>query len=101
MTEPGSVNDSLAISPHGLIGALLHYLKGFTMSDYSQQDKILYAALELTKGSYGGFAAHIGEAMIRADANNSKKLHKAFFDLFEKAWLNCPAYRANLIAQSV
>jgi hypothetical protein len=71
------------------------------MLDYSQQDKLLYAALELSKGSYGGFATHIGEAMIRADSNNSKKLHKAFFDLFEQAWLNCPAYQANLIAQSV
>ena len=71
------------------------------MSDYSQQDKLLYAALELTKGSYGGFATHIGEAMIRADSNNSAILHEAFFDLFEQAWLNCPAYQTNLIAQSV
>jgi hypothetical protein len=76
-------------------------LKGFEMSDYSQQDKLLYAALELSKGSYGGFAAHIGEAMIRADKTNSEKLHEAFFDLFETAWLNCPAYRVNLIAESV
>jgi hypothetical protein len=71
------------------------------MSDYSQQDKLLYAALELSKGSYGGFATHIGEAMIRADSNNSAILHEAFFDLFEQAWLNCPAYRTNLIAQTV
>ena len=71
------------------------------MSDYSQQDKLLYAALELSKGLYGGFATHIGEAMIRADSNNSAILHEAFFDLFEKAWLNCPAYRTNLIAQTV
>lgn len=71
------------------------------MSDYSQHDKLLYSALELTKGSYGGFASHIGEAMIRADSRNSAILHEAFFDLFEKAWLNCPAYRVSLIAESV
>ena len=71
------------------------------MSDYSYHDKLLYAALELTKGSYGGFASHIGEAMIRADSRNSAILHEAFFDLFEKAWLNCPASRVNLTAESV
>ena len=71
------------------------------MSDYSQHDKLLYAALELTKGLYGGFASHIGEAMIRADSRNSAILHEAFFDLFEQAWLNCPAYRVNLTAESV
>jgi len=87
----------------GLTGELPNFitLKGLKMSDYSQQDKLLYAALELSKGSYGGFATHIGEAMIRADLNNSAILHEAFFDLFEQAWLNCPAYQVNLIAESV
>lgn len=69
--------------------------------DYSQHDKLLHAAIELTRGSYGSFAAHIGEAMIRADKTNSENLHEAFFDLFETAWLNCPAYRVNLITESV
>ena len=71
------------------------------MSDYSYHDKLLYAALELTKGSYGGFASHIGEAMIRADSRNREILHEAFFDLFRQAWLNCPASRVNLTAESV
>lgn len=41
------------------------------------------AALAMSSGRYGSFAAHIGDAYLVADPHNKEKLLEAFAGLFE------------------
>ena len=57
-------------------------------SDYSLGDKFVYSGNDLSKGSFGGFASCLGDAMLRADKDNSVRLFEAFPEIFELAWAN-------------
>lgn len=46
-------------------------------------DKAHKAALAMSKGRYGSFAAHIGDAYLVADSHNKQTLLEAFAGLFE------------------
>ena len=56
--------------------------------DYSLGDKFVYSGNDLSKGSFGGFASCLGDAMLRADKDNSLRLFEAFPEIFELAWAN-------------
>ena len=56
--------------------------------DYSLGDKFVYSGNDLSKGSFGGFASCLGDAMLRADKANALKLFEAFPNIFENAWAN-------------
>ena len=51
--------------------------------DYSE---LHAAALYMSRGSMGGFAGHIGDAMLVADPGNLERLRRAFPDLIQRAW---------------
>ena len=57
-------------------------------SDYSLGDKFVYSGNDLSKGSFGGFASCLGDAMLRADKTNALRLFEAFPEIFELAWAN-------------
>tara|TARA_R110002126_G_scaffold162491_1_gene310460 strand:+ start:284 stop:505 length:222 start_codon:yes stop_codon:yes gene_type:complete len=59
--------------------------------DYSLGDKFVYSGNDLSKGSFGGFASCLGDAMLRADKDNALKLYQAFPDIFENAWTHSTA----------
>lgn len=59
--------------------------------DYSLGDKFVYSGNDLSKGSFGGFASCLGDAMLRADKDNSMRLFEAFPEIFELAWANSVA----------
>lgn len=46
-------------------------------------DKAHKAALAMSKGRYGSFAEHIGNAYLVADSYNKQTLLEAFKSLFE------------------
>ena len=56
--------------------------------DYSLGDKFVYSGNDLSKGSFGGFASCLGDAMLRADKDNALRLFEAFPEIFELAWAN-------------
>ena len=56
--------------------------------DYTLGDKLVYSGNDLSKGSFGGFAMCLGDAMLRADNTNSLRLYWAFPEIFELAWAN-------------
>ena len=56
--------------------------------DYSLGDKFVYSGNDLSKGSFGGFASCLGDAMLRADKDNALRLFEAFPEIFELAWTN-------------
>lgn len=49
-----------------------------------QADQAHKAALAMSKGRYGSFAAHIGDAYLVADPHNKETLLGAFLSLFDK-----------------
>ena len=57
-------------------------------TDYSLGDKFVYSGNDLSKGSFGGFASCLGDAMLRADKTNALRLFEAFPEIFELAWAN-------------
>ena len=59
--------------------------------DYSLGDKFVYSGNDLSKGSFGGFASCLGDAMLRADKTNALRLFEAFPEIFELAWTNSTA----------
>ena len=61
--------------------------------DYSLGDKFVYSGNDLSKGSFGGFASCLGDAMLRADKDNALRLFEAFPEIFELAWANSIANR--------
>lgn len=46
-------------------------------------DQAHKAALAMSSGRYGSFAAHIGDAYLVADSHNKQTLLEAFASLFE------------------
>ena len=60
-------------------------------TDYSLGDKFVYSGNDLSKGSFGGFASCLGDAMLRADKDNALRLVEAFPEIFELAWTNSTA----------
>jgi hypothetical protein len=63
--------------------------------DYTLGDKFVYSGNDLSKGSFGGFAMCLGDAMLRADRMNAVKLYEAFPEIFENAWTLCKANKSN------
>lgn len=51
-----------------------------------QIDELRQAARYLSRGELGGFAAHIGDAMLAADPWNLDTLRSAFPKLVQCAW---------------
>jgi hypothetical protein len=49
-------------------------------------EELRAAAQYLRKGTLGGFAAHIGDAMLAADPWNLDTLRRAFPELVQGAW---------------
>lgn len=49
-------------------------------------DEVRAAALFMTKGHFGGFAAKLGDAMIAADPHSLNRLRLAFPELVQRAW---------------
>lgn len=50
------------------------------------QHEFYLSACELSTGSHGSFAQHIGDAFIVADRGNSQKLLDAFHEVFMRGW---------------
>ena len=50
------------------------------------QHEFYLSACELSTGSHGSFAQHIGDAFIVADKGNSQKLLDAFPEVFMRGW---------------
>jgi hypothetical protein len=51
-----------------------------------QVDELRAAALFMSRGRMGSFAACIGNAMLVADPRNLDRLSSAFADLIQRAW---------------
>lgn len=51
-----------------------------------ERDDLREAAHYLSRGTMGGFAGCIGDAMLIADDANLDKLRKAFPNLVQEAW---------------
>lgn len=51
-----------------------------------ERDDLREAARYLSRGTLGGFAACIGDAMLCADDSNLDKLRQAFPHLVQEAW---------------
>jgi hypothetical protein len=55
-------------------------------NNFLTQYEFYLSAVELSTGSHGSFAQHIGEAFIVADKGNSQKLLDAFPEVFMRGW---------------
>lgn len=52
---------------------------------HAERDALMRAARELSTGIHGSFAAGIGDAALRADSENLRRLVEAFPEVFAKA----------------
>jgi hypothetical protein len=52
----------------------------------NERDDLREAAHYLSRGTMGGFAGSIGDAMLMADDANLDKLRKTFPNLVQEAW---------------
>lgn len=52
---------------------------------HAERDALIRAARELSTGIHGSFAAGIGDAALRADKENLRRLTEAFPEVFAKA----------------
>jgi hypothetical protein len=53
------------------------------METYGEYDEAMYVARMMIKHG-GGFVHHLGEALMRADANNTARIKEAFPDYWEQ-----------------
>ena len=51
-----------------------------------QIEELRDAALFMSRGTMGGFAAKLGDAMLVADPKNLDRISGAFTDLINRAW---------------
>ncbi len=63
---------------------MLGWEKAFE-NPHAERDNLMRAARELSTGIHGSFAAGIGDAALRADSENLRRLVEAFPEVFAKA----------------
>jgi len=63
---------------------MLGWEKAFE-NPHAERDALMRAARELSTGIHGSFAAGIGDAALRADSENLRRLVEAFPEVFAKA----------------